>query len=117
MKLSHTSTSIIMKVNLYCNGFILESTNDIISLSRERLVIKLGFKIECQDIRQLIFTYYLENNRFSTPEIDQQYYEIIDALGDEVYEKIEPLLTTLLALTTEVSFTEGFNACKMIIRS
>ena len=74
-------------------------------------------KIEYQDIVQLIFMHYLENNYFSTPEIDKKYDELKQALGDEVYAEIEPILTTLLSLTSEVSFTEGFNAYKMIVKS
>ena len=74
-------------------------------------------KIAYQNIVQLIFTHYLENKRLTTPEIEEKYYELIQSLGDETYTKIEPLLTALLGLTSEISFTEGFNAYKMIIRS
>ena len=74
-------------------------------------------KIDYQDIVQLIFMHYLENKRLSTPEIKEKYNELRQALGDEVYAEIEPILTTLLCLTSEISFTEGFNAYKMIIRS
>lgn len=59
----------------------------------------------------------LENDCLSTPEIDKKYYELKQALDEETYMRIEPLLTTLLGLTSEVSFTEGFNAYKMIIKS
>ena len=74
-------------------------------------------KIKYQDIVELIFTHYLENDCLSSPEIDKKYYELKDALDDETYTRIEPLLTTLLGLTSEVSFIEGFNTYKMIIQS
>jgi len=60
---------------------------------------------------------YLYNVTPQTFALIQKYYELKDALDDETYTRIEPLLTTLLGLTSEVSFIEGFNAYKMIIQS
>ena len=105
-----------MIVYTYNNACTPNLLNDTINPSREGLVIRMDSKTEYQDIVQLIFTHYLGSNHLTTPEIEEKYYELIQSLGDETYAKIEPLLTALLGLTSEISFTEGFNAYKMIIR-